>query len=552
MTYAAFKGIPYAKPPVNHLRFQPPEETESWEDVLNATTEGSMCIQYNSTSSTVVGSEDCLYLNVFTPHIQFHHQQAKPVMVWIHGGAYRTGNSNASYYGPDFLLEEDVIVVSMNYRLDALGFLSLNHENATGNCGLKDQNLALKWVQKNIANFGGDPKQVTIFGQNAGSVAVDLHILSNMSSGLFKQSIGMSGSTLCLYWGIESASEAEKNAFILGTKLGEVTSNKNELLQVLYKASAHDIVRASNVIPLMPFRPIVEDNSVAKHQEKFLTQCSMIKYTLGNYNKGPHLMGFTAVETSTFGEVTTLLDMVNTALKMVKIGKLDIYLPLLTQIAKLKFSEISNLSETVINQLLKDTSDIFFTAGIDMKQRIMLDHNNYPIYYYRYTFDPQFSAHKTEGVRMKGAGHGDELSYIFYRPHIQLPLEEPTIKITRQRMTRMWTNFAKYSNPTPNSTSDLLGIVWPDSKVWGKHLEISEGLYVKLKRPTDTFFKIYQYAGLGNSHILNYCKTMTRPVSSYVMNSTDRIPDDINEKLIRKLREKVFSFHRRAFIPRLG
>ena len=107
-------------------------------------------------------------------------------MAWIHGGTYRSGSSSTLRFGPDFLIEENVIVVSFNYRLSMFGFLNLNHPNATGNAGLKDQNLALKWIQKNIANFGGDPKKVTVFGQSAGAVAVNLHVLSESSKG-FKE-----------------------------------------------------------------------------------------------------------------------------------------------------------------------------------------------------------------------------------------------------------------------------------------------------------------------------------------------------------------------------
>lgn len=109
--------------------------------------------------------------------------QLRPVMVWIYGGGFSSGSNSPDTYGSDFLIEEDVVVVAMNYRLGALGFLSLNHTNATGNAGLKDQNLALKWVQKNIKNFGGDPKKVTIFGQSAGSASTLYHVLSDQSKG---------------------------------------------------------------------------------------------------------------------------------------------------------------------------------------------------------------------------------------------------------------------------------------------------------------------------------------------------------------------------------
>lgn len=141
-------------------------------------------------SKNFIGDEDCLNLNVYTPKIDFsvinNKNNLLPVMVWIYGGAFKNGYTNMTYYGPDFLIENHVVVVAMNYRLGVLGFLSLNLPNATGNAGLKDQLLALKWVQRNIKAFGGDPNSVTIFGQSAGAISVDFHILSDQSKGNYQ------------------------------------------------------------------------------------------------------------------------------------------------------------------------------------------------------------------------------------------------------------------------------------------------------------------------------------------------------------------------------
>lgn len=166
-------------------------------------------------------------------------------MVWIHYGAFISGSIDSKFYGPDFLIEKDVVVVAMNYRLGALGFLSLNHANCTGNAGLKDQLLALKWVQKNIKNFGGDPRKVTIFGESSGAVSVQLHKLSGASKGLFRASIAMSGSPLNS-WGFSSSREAESGAFSLGRKLGINTVDKDVLLEELYHKTFQDIVSATN------------------------------------------------------------------------------------------------------------------------------------------------------------------------------------------------------------------------------------------------------------------------------------------------------------------
>ena len=112
-----------------------------------------------------------------------------PVMVFIHGGGFKTGSGNDDEYGPDFLVSHGVILVTLNYRLEALGFLCLDTEDVPGNAGLKDQAAALRWVQNNIKNFGGDPNNVTLFGESAGSSSTSLHVISPMSKGLFKRAI---------------------------------------------------------------------------------------------------------------------------------------------------------------------------------------------------------------------------------------------------------------------------------------------------------------------------------------------------------------------------
>ena len=141
-------------------------------------------------------------INIYTKNVK--PGKAYPVMVWIHGGGYQCGSSKTDLYGPDFLLQKDVIVVSFNYRLAAFGFLSMDDPelNIPGNAGLKDQTFALKWIQKNIANFGGDPNNVTIFGESAGGGSVHSHMLSNVSKGLFNKAIPMSGVTFNKTWSL--------------------------------------------------------------------------------------------------------------------------------------------------------------------------------------------------------------------------------------------------------------------------------------------------------------------------------------------------------------
>jgi len=190
-----FLGIPYAAPPVGALRWQPPQPAASWSGVRDATQFAPHCPQLGGPFGEASTSEDCLFLNVFTPS----HRQAGshfPVMVWIHGGALVSGESND--YDPTALVEDGVTVVTINYRLGALGFLAhpalAGANGQSGDYGLMDQQAALRWVQRNIASFGGDPHNVTIFGESAGGLSVLSQVASPQAKGLFERAVAESGS----------------------------------------------------------------------------------------------------------------------------------------------------------------------------------------------------------------------------------------------------------------------------------------------------------------------------------------------------------------------
>ena len=197
----AFKGIPFAAPPVGDLRWQPPQPASTWKGIRDATQFGVHCLQSGGAESHVFrdpgASEDCLTLNVWTPaHVK---KGTLPVMVWIYGGGFRAGGSSEPRQTGEFLAHRNVVIVSMNYRLGIFGFfvhpelVAESPHHASGNYGLLDQSAALDWVQKNIANFGGDPHNVTIIGQSAGSLSVSALMASPLSQGHFEKAIGESG-----------------------------------------------------------------------------------------------------------------------------------------------------------------------------------------------------------------------------------------------------------------------------------------------------------------------------------------------------------------------
>jgi para-nitrobenzyl esterase len=205
-----FLGIPYAAPPVGDLRWRPPAEHPAWPGVRDATRFGSACPQPPSPFAVPSTDEDCLFLNVYTPLRAGRGDDRLPVMVWIHGGGLTSGAG--SLYDPSALVGAGAVVVTINYRLGALGFLShpalsTESEGASGNYGLMDQVAALRWVQRNVGRFGGDARNVTIFGESAGGLSVHAQLVSPLARGLFGRAIAESGA-----YSLVQPSQAAANA----------------------------------------------------------------------------------------------------------------------------------------------------------------------------------------------------------------------------------------------------------------------------------------------------------------------------------------------------
>ncbi|CAH1252582.1 BCHE [Branchiostoma lanceolatum] len=236
----AYLGIPYAKPPVGELRFKPPVPPDPWEGVYNATAVARDCYQILGVNEEDRRSEDCLCVNVWQSSSQPH---GSAVMVWIHGGGFVGGAATGFGVGEGQFLAatQSVLVVSMNYRLGALGFLALGTDDAPGNMGLLDQKLALQWVQDNIERFGGNPDRVTIFGTSAGAASVHFHLLSPSSSGLYQRAILQSASAFS-HWALTPRDVAMTRGRVLASALGCKQPEVRDMVACLRSSSAEDIV----------------------------------------------------------------------------------------------------------------------------------------------------------------------------------------------------------------------------------------------------------------------------------------------------------------------
>lgn len=281
-----YYGIPFARPPIGALRFKHPQPAEPWNGVRNAVTKPNSCFQSPDTSFNRFSgvemwnpntpmSEDCLYLNVWVPR-GFGSQPPRATLVWIFGGGFWSGTSTLDVYdGSKLAAKENVIVVSINYRLGPLGFLYTATEDAPGNQGLLDQVMALKWVYDNVANFGGSQETVTIFGESAGAVSVGFHLMSPLSMNYFSRAILQSASPTA-DWAVQSESQATVRAQRLASTLGCPVSSIAGMVACLKSADAQNVTDSMwNLISHyfeLPFAPVVDNYFLPAHPRDLLAR----------------------------------------------------------------------------------------------------------------------------------------------------------------------------------------------------------------------------------------------------------------------------------------
>ncbi|XP_055850797.1 esterase B1-like [Episyrphus balteatus] len=237
--YYSFEKIPYAEPPLGSLRFKAPQPPKAWNDVLDCTQMNPKPVQRHLILDFIDGTEDCLYLNVYTNDLE--PAKPRPVMVWIYGGAFILGEANRDWYGPDLLMNKDIVLVTLNYRVNALGFLSLKDPqlNVPGNAGLKDQVLALKWIKNNCARFGGDPDNITVFGESAGGASTHYMCITDQTKGLFHRAVMMSGAAIAPWGSVKQSNYPYRLAKHCGYT-GE--ENEKDVLEFLQKIEPGNLV----------------------------------------------------------------------------------------------------------------------------------------------------------------------------------------------------------------------------------------------------------------------------------------------------------------------
>ncbi|XP_021516079.1 liver carboxylesterase 1-like isoform X1 [Meriones unguiculatus] len=471
---AVFLGVPFAKPPLGSLRFAPPQPADPWSLVKNTTSYPPMCSQdavagkmlsdfftNRNESIPLTFSEDCLYLNIYTPADLTKNSSRLPVMVWIHGGSLVVGGAS-TYDGLALSAHETVVVVAIQYRLGIWGFFSTGDEHSRGNWGHLDQVAALRWVQDNIANFGGDPGSVTIFGESAGGESVSVLVLSPLAKNLFHRAISESGVSLTpgmVRKDVRPVAEQVAIAAGCETTTSAVMvhclrqKTEHELLETTLKLKPFKVNLFEDPRENCPFLPTAIDGVVLpKSPEEILAQ--------KNFSTVPYMVGINKQE---FGWLLPLI-----MGYPLSAGKLDKK----TAISLLrKSSPYLNIPEDVIPAAIKEylggaedpvknkdlfvdlIGDVLFAVPSVVVARHHREAES-PVYMYEFQYHPSFSSDLKPGMVM--GDHGDELFSVFGAPFTKggAPVEE--INISKMVM-KFWANFARNGNPNERSLPE-----WPE------------------------------------------------------------------------------------------
>ncbi len=416
-----FKGIPYAVPPVGPRRWHHAEPAASWEGERLATEFSPVCLQKPYPSGTffarpsAISSEDCLYLNVWSGAAQ---GEKLPVMFWIHGGGLTRGSAAIDSYDGTALAQKDVVVVTINYRLDLFGYFNhpeLQDDNGQplANFGTTDQVLALKWVKDNISAFGGDPDNVTIFGESAGSFSVHHLMATPMAKGLFHRAIGQSGSALGpMHDARDKQSPAHVTALTLQEKAG--AENLHDLVHI-------DGAKLLSLAGDIRFRPVV-DGTVFPEEIRG-------QFEKGNFNAVPLMVGFNAHEGTTLGVTYRIPKSEEAYLESVakQYGAMADKFLAAYPAADLRASTLDAFR------------DSFVTAGMQT-WAMNMEQTGQPAYLYYFTFEPLGSE--------LGAYHAAEIVYAFNNVATRdNPAENKRHARLADAMSDYWTNFAKTGNP---------------------------------------------------------------------------------------------------------
>ncbi|CAH1188553.1 unnamed protein product [Phyllotreta striolata] len=484
-SYYGYQDIPYAAPPTGDRRFKDPVEPEKWSGIRDATKNEKICFQVVPTLAGLNQTEDCLYLNVYTPVKTVRNNTSLlPVLLWIHGGGFFLQAGSLGYYNPRYLMDYDVIFVTPNYRLGVFGLLATSDGVIPGNRSLKDLLMAIRWVNKNIHRFGGDKNRLTVMGASSGAISAGYLQLSPLTKGLVRGYIMGGGSPFAMM-GFQS--QPDHYAFKLARTLDKnfQSNDTKDVLDLLMRARAEDILYAPvlndyynlTLAAGLVWQPTIEPKS---YENAFISEPMVEAMTKGHFQQVPLLMG--TVDEEAFNLLPTLSFLMEEATKydtgVKSLLHPDLHVP--TELAE----EANQLYKSVYtNGTLRENSRQFMqllgedTISTPTIHYAVLASKYTPVYFWQFRY---------RGLMGRGypivkrAGHAEQILYLFggvsgMRGDSRDYPEDD--QVTVSRMLTIWTNFAKYGNPTPKP---LEGITWPKFKEDSmEFVDINDNLTIK-------------------------------------------------------------------------
>ncbi|MFT6466431.1 carboxylesterase/lipase family protein [Halopseudomonas sp.] len=453
-----FRGIPYAQPPVGELRFANTLAAEPREAVLELSDAfGNMCPQTNITTRQVQGDEDCLFLNVYAPA----EADDLPVMVWIHGGAFVFGNGGGEY-DPTRLVAEDMVVVTLNYRLGNLGFLAHPElEDDTGNFALMDQQQALRWVKENIAEFGGNPDNVTVFGESAGGHSVMSHIVSPRATAenLFQRAIVQSGSYAPFQ---QTKAVAQAQGQQIATALG--CSDPASIASCLRSASVTDLLalQGSQGIPAVDSEDDLLPKSImqALAEQDFNTDLDVM---IGSNQDEGTL--FVALDELSDGPLEDLGE----AVYRQRVN--DFFAPYQSQvpydseqIATDYLALYQNADRPLSQALSAIWTEFTFACNSGLHAATFAAAQMNTFQYWFRDEDAPYTLVPPQVIQFEmGASHASEIPYVLYPEQLMRDRhtgDEQQLDSLAAEMVDYWTSFARTGSP---DTADGVAAAWPQA-----------------------------------------------------------------------------------------
>lgn len=468
-----YKGLPFAKPPIGNLRWQPPQPPDDWQGTLIADTFAPIPMQekpgsgnpndlYNKewhVDPDIPMSEDCLYLNVWTPAKKA--DEKLPVMLWIFGGGMCCGYSSEMEFDGERIARRGVVLVSLNYRVNAFGFLAHkdlsqeSNEGISGNYGLLDQLAGLKWIRDNISNFGGDPENVTLFGQSAGGRSVISHLVSPLSRGYFQKAIAQSGGGMILSWRnrYPNLSEAEKIGERFLETLGVRTINEARAID-----AESLLLKSLEFIPMHRWGPIIDG--------RFMIEDPVDAVRNGRQSDIPVMAGSTTDE-------MVYRPAAENYTQLVRILQDQLGESAASYISACRVDQDQDI-ETAINKVSYNLSDL----GNRVWAQIMAENYSNKLFLYR--FGPDIPGDNA------GVFHSSELWFVFETlAKCWRPFTGKHYDLAR-KMCNYWTNFAKYGNPNGKDCDGNDLPVWePYDKGSYVNIFFGDGINIEAEASTD-------------------------------------------------------------------